>query len=159
MLHAGLYEQGRTLGRTFGRICAYFALLAAGPLLLFWLCSEGIVTGLYGPDYHAAAPLLLPLGLTRLVGYLSVMIALFYASMGRFAFLGVYVSGLALQAAALTLWHASLSTVVLTVLIVQTATLAGMVAHLIQTSRSRRREPTGRIRVDHPAEAQPWRDD
>jgi len=158
-LVASLYEQGRTLGRTFGRICMYFALLAAGPLLLFWLCSEGIVTGLYGPKYHAAAPLLLPLGLTRLVGYLGVMIALFYASMGRFGFLGVYVPGLVVQAAALTVWHSSLSTVVVTVLIVQSAALAGMVAHLIQGRRSRRRESNARIQVDHAVERQPWRDD
>lgn len=125
-----LYEQGRGVVAPFLRICGYFVLLAAGPMLLFGLLPETIMEALYGEAYRPAAPLLLPLAGARLVTYLATLIGLTYASAGRFSFLLVYVPGLAVQIAALALWHDALATVVWVLLTVQGAMGVGMIAWL-----------------------------
>ena len=122
-----LHEQGRPMVATFLRICGYFLLLAAGPIVLFWLWPEQITVMFYGAEFRAAGTLLLPLAAARLLGLLCHMLALAGAAANRFGFLAVYLPALAAQALALTLWHASLSMVVTVVLVVQAVTLAAMV--------------------------------
>ena len=126
-LHA---RRQRTAG-TFLRICGYFLLLALVPLAAFRLWPERIMVLLYGTEFSAAAVLLVPLTVARLLGLLCHMLALAGAAANRFGFLTVYVPALAAQALALVVWHESLSMVVTAVLAVQAVTLVAMATFAI----------------------------
>ena len=118
-----LYEKGHRIGPTFIRTCSYFLVLAAGPLVLFWLWPVGIVKVLYQEEFTGAAPLLLPLAVARLACYLTYLIVLVFASRARFRFLYIYVPGLAAEALVLLIWADSLATAAAAVLIVQAVIL------------------------------------
>lgn len=118
-----LAKDGRAGMATLGRLSSYFLLLAAPPVLVFWLWPEQIIRFVYASEFAGGAPLLPGLACLRLVGYLCHMVALAGAAGGRFGFLYAYVGALVAQVAGLVLWHESATTVVSVLLAVQTAAL------------------------------------
>lgn len=126
-LMTGLYEQARAVAGPFIRLCGYFLLLTAIPIILFSLWPREILVALQLREYEAAAPLLAWLTLARVLSYVSHMIALAGAAMNDFRFLWVYVPGLLAMAAALAIWQDSLQAVVLAVLSTQGATLLALI--------------------------------
>lgn len=133
-----LRQRGRRVPRTFLRVCAYFLLLSAGPMVLFWLWPGAIMVLVYGQEFAAGAPVLLPLAAALLLGCLSTLTGLSFASADRFGFLYIYLLGLAIEAAGFALWHTSLQTVVAVVLTAQTVTMTAMVVWFILDLRCRR---------------------
>ena len=139
-----LHTRRQALVGSFIRICAYFLLMAAIPLVLFALWPDRIITWSYGAPFSAAAPFLLTLAAARLVGYLAHMLALAGAATNNFRFLYVYLPAFAVQVAALSLWHESLGQVVTVVLVCEGITLVGMVVSFaVARRRSRRLTLTG----------------
>jgi O-antigen/teichoic acid export membrane protein len=126
-----LHTRGRGLSGAFLRVCAYFVLLVAGPVLLFSLAGRPIVAWLYGPGFVEGGAVLGPLALARALTYLAGLIALLYASLGRFRFLWLYVPALVLELAVLAVWHDGLRQVVWGVLAVQFLAVVGLIAYLI----------------------------
>lgn len=139
-----MYEQGRGVAGTFLRLCGYFLLLAAGPIVLFWLWPERVMLLLYGEAYVESAPFLLPLAGALVMGSLSALISQAFVSRNSFRFLVVYLPGMAAQVACLCVWHDSLQTVVTVVLAAQGCTLVMMAAYLIFDT-SRRRNSSGAV--------------
>ena len=103
---------------------------------VFWLWPDELIAVAFGAEYAAAAPLLLALGATRLVGYLAYMIALAGAAVNNFRMLFVYLPGLVIQAAVLTWWHASLSTMITGLLVVQVAVFVSMIVFAAYNARN-----------------------
>lgn len=136
-LITSLQERGRRIMPTFLRICAYFLVLAAVPVLACWLKPEWILDISFGSKYRAAAPWLGPLVLARLATYLSVLICLQFLARNDFRFIPVYLLGLAIEVAALFIWHDSAAMIAWVVLASQTVCLVGMVVSLV-LSRTRR---------------------
>lgn len=130
-LITSLEERGRRIMPTFLRICAYFLVLAAVPVLACWLKPEWILDISFGSEFRAAAPWLGPLVLARLATYLSVLICLQFLARNDFRFLPVYLLGLALEVGALFIWHDSAATMAWVVLASQTVCLVGMVVSLV----------------------------
>lgn len=133
-----LFVREQQLGGPFLRICCYFLLLAAGPMLLFWFWPDQVMR-LYGAQYGAASPLLLGIAAARIAGFLCAMLTLLNVARNDFRFLWVYMPGLGAQALALTIWHDSMSTVVLVSILSQAATLLAMVLFLAHDLRRRGR--------------------
>jgi hypothetical protein len=77
---------------------------------------------------------LFPLATARVLCYVAAMVALFFASTGRFRFLVVYVPSLALEIVMLSLWPASLSQLVITVLVAQAIALIVLCAYWVADS-------------------------
>jgi O-antigen/teichoic acid export membrane protein len=127
----GLYEQARAIAGPVIRLCGYFLLLAAVPVVLFSLWPREILVALQLREYEAAAPLLVWLTLARVLSYVSHMIALAGAAMNDFRFLWIYVPGLIALAAALAIRHDTLMAVVSVVLVTQGATLLALVAFVV----------------------------
>ncbi|MCH7719387.1 MAG: oligosaccharide flippase family protein [Planctomycetes bacterium] len=136
-LITSLEERGRRIMPTFLRICAYFLVLAAVPVLACWLEPEWILVTSFGSEYRAAAPWLGPLVLARLATYLSVLICLQFLARNDFRFIPVYLLGFAIEVGALFIWHDSAATIAWVVLASQTVCLAGMLVSLV-LSRTRR---------------------
>ncbi len=126
-----LYTRGRGLGGAFLRVSLYFVLLAAGPLLLFWLAGGPVVRRVYGVQFGTAGAVLGPLALARMLTYIAGLITVLYASVGRFRFLWFYTSVLVVEGALLARWHGSLDQIVWTVLAVQLVTALGLAVWLV----------------------------
>lgn len=137
-LLASMHEQGMAVASTFLRVGGYFLLLALVPILAFTLWPEEIVGLLYKPGFAGAASIVLVVTLARLLGYLSHMIALAWASDGRFRFLLGYVPALVAQAAALAVWHASLRQVATVLLVGHGVVLIMLVGHVLFYRATRR---------------------
>ena len=136
-----MHAKGQVLFGTFARICAYFLLLAAGPMLLFLLWPQRIMVVLFDEEYAAGSTLLFGLAGVRLIGYLSHMIALAGAATNRFGSLYVYVPGLLIQAAALYRWHDSPPTIIRAMLVVHCVVFVAL--GLFTVCRSRRAAGSG----------------
>lgn len=136
-LITSLEERGRAVMPTFLRICAYFVVLAAVPVLACWVKPEWILVTSFGSEFRAAAPWLGPLVVARLATYLSVLICLQFLARNDFRFIPVYLLGFAFEVAALFVWHDSAATIAWVVLMSQTVCLVGMSACLV-LSRIRR---------------------
>lgn len=89
------------------RACARFAAISSVPLFVLAQWPEPLLGACFGEEFIGAAPLLLPHGASVLVGYLSMLIAQAFAATRRFAFLGLYAGGLALELGSLAIWHSS----------------------------------------------------
>jgi hypothetical protein len=91
---------------------------------------------LYPPAFAAAGPLLLPLTVARLAGFLGHLLALTSVSLASFRFLYVYISGLVAEVAALFVWGDSLAAVVTVLIVAQSATLIGMMGFMVYRRRA-----------------------
>ncbi len=125
-LLSSMYNQGKPLGGTFFRICGYFLLLAAVPMLLFGLWPQQIMQMLYGEAFTDAGYVLFTLAMARLVGYLCHMLALALAAMHRFRFLYLYVAGLVVLGVWLAQTHTSTLQIARICLIVEGVVLISM---------------------------------
>jgi O-antigen/teichoic acid export membrane protein len=101
--HAGGRPTRALLGRTLGRVLA----LAAAPLAIVALRPHEVVRLVFGPDFAAAAPLLLPLSLATLVGFLSILVLQEFAALRRFGIAAFYLAGFGVEVACLVRWHAT----------------------------------------------------
>jgi O-antigen/teichoic acid export membrane protein len=134
----GLHATGRPVGGSFVRLAVLFAGAMGPPLLLYGLFSEPIVRWTYGVEYAGSASLLLPLACLRGLGYASGLIALYFAAMDRFRFLGIYVAGLLAEIVLLYGVHGTLHSVVSVALVAQAGTFVALVVLLLVDARGRR---------------------
>lgn len=130
-----LYERGAAIRKPFIRLAAGFVLLSAVPIIIFWIWGEEVVVLLYGSPYEAAGPLLATLALASTAGYLAGLLAIALSGINDFRFLRVYLPALAVEAIALGIWHGSLQTVVIVVLLAQGVRLAAMVIMTLKWAR------------------------
>lgn len=121
-----LHHRGERILKPFLRVCGYFLLLAAFPMLLFGFWPEQIMHLLYGDEFIGSAEVLFPLAMVRLIGYLCHMLALAYASMSRFRFLYIYAPGLIILCTWLGYDHSSVMRIVQINLLIQSAVLIAM---------------------------------
>lgn len=135
-LLTALHTQGRPMWGSFLRVATFFCLIALCVIVFLGLFAHQIFR-LFTPEYASGAALLLPLAMVRLVGFLSFLIAMSGAAVNRFAFLCVFIPGLIVQIAFLSIWHDSLATVVNVMLAVQGGTLAAMVFFAVDILRRR----------------------
>jgi O-antigen/teichoic acid export membrane protein len=136
-LIGSMVEQSGRIVRTLFRVCAYFLVLVAAPVVVFGLWPKFVIGGLYGDAFTAGAEVLPRLTIARLLGYLGVMICLFFASIDRFGFLRVYIPGLAGQVAALVFWHDSMLTVATVIMVVQAVMVTTLLALVARSFHQR----------------------
>jgi O-antigen/teichoic acid export membrane protein len=150
-LLAARYEEGRRLLGSFARLCLYFLGLAVVVVVVFGVWPEEVLGTLYGEPFVRGAPVLAPLSVGRLIAYLSGMIALLYASTGRFGILTVYGAGLVAQGIVLYYRHDTLVSVARAVLLVQGVLLVAMILYLVVDGV--RRDAGGRPTEDRGAKS------
>jgi O-antigen/teichoic acid export membrane protein len=130
-----LHENGKPIAGASLRICGWFLLISSLPLAAFWFLGEPIISHSYGPQFGAAAPLLLPLSLLAIVSNLGLLVAQAFASAHRFWILRVYVTGALAEVAVLMLAHSTAETIIRSVLILQIVVVAIMTVMLIASDR------------------------
>ncbi|MFQ5591201.1 MAG: oligosaccharide flippase family protein [Phycisphaerae bacterium] len=118
-----LHEQGRAIVHSFLRISGYFVLVAAVPVVLFFLWSDEMISWLYGEEFGGAGSVLPVLTVARLFGYLAHMVALAGAATNTFRFMYLYAPALVVQGVALVIWHESLAQVAMVMLLGHAGTL------------------------------------
>ena len=135
-LIAARHSAGAATLNSFLRVFGYFLLLAAVPLGLIALWPRELMELLYGDRFPAAATLLLPLTLLRLISHLCHLIGLGSAAMGRFRFLYVYAIGLGAQVVALLWGSTSIHQVPVMLLWTQGLTLIALLAFVVWKLRA-----------------------
>ncbi len=125
-LMTDLHQRQQRVGRVLLRLCGAFVALAIVPLLAFALWSGALIQISYGPAYAAAAPLLFPLAVARLLAYLTGLVALMHASRAQFGFLVWYAPMFVLELAALLLWGGDTTPIIHIVLGAQVVVLVLM---------------------------------
>lgn len=135
-----LHEQKREITTTIARICGYFVLMSAVPMIVFMFWPD-IVLRLYRTEFADAAALLLPLTGARLLAFLCYLLCLACASVNSFRFLCVYLPGVVLQGTALFLWGESLTAVTTVMLVTQAISLGAMVGMLVHQMYRRTKQP------------------
>lgn len=104
-LLASMQERGGHIAGTFLRVFAYLGVMATGVILVFALWPEWIMVSLYGAEYARGAPLLAWITGARLVTHLGGLMTTVPVARSDFRFLWVYLGGLAVEIAALLVWH------------------------------------------------------
>lgn len=120
---------------TLARVGSYFVGVAGIPVLILGLWSRQVLTLTLGSAFAQAAPLLLPLAGSALLGGISALIGNALAGLDRFRFLGLYLAGLVLEVVVLAVWHGSIENVALLVLLVQGITTGAMILTALMTAR------------------------
>ena len=132
--HAGGRPTHALMGRTLGSVLA----LAAVPLAIVALRPDEVVRHVLGQAFAPAAPLLLPLSVSTLIGFLSILLLQEFAALRRFGIAAFYLAGFGVEIACLVRWHATPMQVALVAL----ATKAVVwVALLVAWGARRRRSP------------------
>lgn len=122
----------------FLRVLGGFVALAAPPLAVCMFASGWIVAAAYGPEFGEAAAVLPWLATARVVGYITDLFALACVSSQQVWVLRIYVPGLVVQLAALSIWHTSAFALVWVILITEAATLCLMLAGVVAVRLRRR---------------------
>lgn len=122
------HERRQGTGAALLRLCGYFVALSALPLAAFGWWDDELIRLLYGPEFAAAAPLLLPHALQLLLAYLAMMIGQAFAAARRFDFLLLYLAGFVAQVALMPTDGGSPRALIDTLLAVRVAVLSAMVA-------------------------------
>lgn len=135
---SGLHERKLAVNSSLLRTCGAFVALGGVLLLAFALWPEPIVRTLFGEEFVAGAPLLLPLGASVLVGHIALLVAQAFLATRQVALLGAYLAGVALEVVLLAVWHRSLVQIVMLVLAVKIVTLVALVFGWLQGARQAR---------------------
>jgi O-antigen/teichoic acid export membrane protein len=131
------YARGESLLPILLRTVARFTLLSGALVVAFAMGGDTIIRHLYGESYVAAGPLLPVLTAAMVLALLSVMIGQAFAAINRFAFLPLYLAGLAALAVALGLSD-SIGTLVWVLFATQAATLLAMTVHFFVSAKRER---------------------
>jgi O-antigen/teichoic acid export membrane protein len=132
--HAGGRPTRALMGRTLGRVLA----LAAVPLAIVALRPDEVVRLAFGPAFAPAAPLLLPLSVSTLIGFLSILLLQEFAALRRFGIAAFYLAGFGVEVVCLVRWHATPMQVALVALAAKAAVWAAL---LVAWGARRRRSP------------------
>jgi O-antigen/teichoic acid export membrane protein len=129
---SGLHESGRPVFRATLGFTALFLALAAIPLMMFAFASPTIVTGLYGPAFHEATVLLLPLAGIAVVMYTGLMLAQALITIGDHRFLFAYAALAVVQVLALIRFHAAFVEIFQALYAVQSAALLVVALYFVR---------------------------
>jgi O-antigen/teichoic acid export membrane protein len=116
-----LHETRRPVFRTTLALTAGCAAIAIVPLLVVMIWSEPLVRLLYGNQFVAAAPLVLPLGGVAMITYSGLMLSQALVTLHDFRFLTGYAAVAAVQVAALIAFHDSYAQVLTALYVCQSA--------------------------------------
>ncbi len=129
-LLTNLYERGQSTTEAFLRVCGYFLVLVSVPMGVLIIWPEWILVGVYDSRFTGGGEVLTFISAARLLGYLSHMVTLLFAARNHFGFLRIYIPGLAVMLAALTLLHDTPTTMSIVVFVVESIVLTAMVIYL-----------------------------
>jgi O-antigen/teichoic acid export membrane protein len=110
------------------RICGIYVAVAAVMLMVFARFALPICTGLFGPAYSSAAPLVLPLAAITAALNLTFLVTQTSISMRRPAVLFVYLAAAAAECIALALHHDGVREVITILAVVNGGLMALMIA-------------------------------
>lgn len=131
-----LHERKSAAAGAFLRVCVYFLILVSVPVVVFAIWPQQIITAMYHDKHADAANMLLWITLTRVAGYMGHLLGLTFLAREDYRFLWIYVPSLAIQLVAMYAFSSTLSSLIFTVLIVQTAAMI-LLALLLAASRKR----------------------
>ncbi len=129
------FASGRAIRALTIRLCAIFLVLSAGPLALFILWPQRIMTLLYGEGYAAAGPLVGRIGGVAILTYTALMLAQALITVADFRFLRIYGLGALVQIAALVLHHGTYGEVITALYVPQTIVLILVIISFFKCSK------------------------
>lgn len=131
-----MYERKGPFGATLARICGYFLLLAAGPIVLFAIWPEEVVRIVYGAKYAEAAGILLSVTAVRVLNALAMMMALAFLSKDSFGFLYPYLAALVAQGVVMFVFGDTPAQMINAILVTQVVLVLVMLVLLMPARRS-----------------------
>lgn len=131
-----MYERKGPFGATLARICGYFLLLAAGPILLFAIWPDEVLRIVYGAKYSYAADFLLSVTVVRVLNALAMMMALAFLSKDSFGFLFAYLAALVAQGVVMFAFGDSPARMINAVLVTQAVLVLVLLVLLMPARRS-----------------------
>jgi O-antigen/teichoic acid export membrane protein len=103
-----LRVRNESIQSTLLGLCAAFTALGAIAVAAFFLLGDEVLLLLYGPEFTAAAPLLGPLGIAALLGWLGYLLGQSFVALHRFRFLWFYSAMTVVQLGGYALFHDTL---------------------------------------------------
>lgn len=122
------HASGRSVRAGALRLCGYYVVLCALPLLALILFGGEAMTLLYGPAYRAAGAIAAPLAGATVLGYVTLLAVQANVTLGDHAVPRLYAAMALVQIASLTLFHDSALAIVLTLYAVQAVLLVVIIA-------------------------------